>query len=608
MLISAAAHAQLPSPQGFQLPSLFAGDRRLELDVPLGVLVLPATSPATPEKLLIEPLARQFKPWLPGMQLPTSKTQDVWLRLQLPEQKQPESWMLRFPRLNLEKATLYQRLPNDPAQWQQLTAGIHVPNSSWPVKSRDPIFEVTTRTDQTQVFFIRLQNSLPVTENVQLIYSAEFGNGANYAGGLNGLIIGIFMMLTMISLLSWRINNNAQFAWFALFTFTVLLAQLTISGFMILRLWSNSVFLAKTMGWVLPLLSLAALAQFTLAVSYARDLSKPAYYGLWITIVACLLLSIGILLLPDEFPREPLNAIYAAGMLTILGCLSWIAWRSQSWLWMIAASLIPVVLSVLARLAYNLGWVAHMEVALLAGVVTAALGLICIYGVLVSNQLQRLNSSLSEDTLETTDIATGLFSERIARARMPQLILRSNRFEQSCGAILVRWIDCDKVLPSVTAIERGRIFSHLGSRLSRIARDIDTVARFGDDQFLFLIEAPISPEQINALASKILSTCLRPSAVMPEQKGFDLHLALWLSAQMPAQSEQVFELLKNRITQMRDGTQRRVQFIDTPLSTGASADSIDPEHGQKLLAKINALEATQGLPTINLNRRDQASS
>jgi two-component system, sensor histidine kinase LadS len=604
---SAGALAQLPSPNGFQLPSLFAGDRKLEMDVPMGVLVLPAINPPSPEKLLAEPLANQFKPWQPGMQLPTSKTQDVWLRLQLPEQKRPESWLLRVPRLTLEKATLYQRLPDNPAQWQQLVAGIHVPNSSWPIRSRDPIFEVTTRADQSQIYFVRLQHSIPITENVQLIYSTDFGNGANHAGALNGLIIGIFGLLTLISLISWRINDNSNFGWFALFCLTVMLAQLTVSGYMIMRIWSDSVYLAKTMGWVMPLLSLAALARFALGVSYARDISKPIFYGLWTLIASCALTSLGILILPDDFPRGFLSAAYAAGLLIVLGSLGWIAWRSQHWLWMIVASMVPVVLSVLARLAYNQGWVAHMEIALLAGVVAAALGLSCIYGVLVGNQRRRSGATQREDALETTDGATGLFNERIAQARLPQIILRSKRFEKSCGAILVRWIECDTVLPTMNAIERGRIFSHLGSRLNRLARDIDTVARFGDDQFIFLVEAPITREQINALASKILSTCLRPSTAMPDQKGFDLHLALWLSNEVPAQASQVFELLKTRISQMREGTQRRVQFVDTPLTTTPASDNSNPEHAKRLVQKINALEATQGLPTISLKQRDRPS-
>jgi two-component system, sensor histidine kinase LadS len=606
LALTAFAQSPAPASTAYALPSLFAGNKQLPLNAPVSVLVLPSNQAITPDQLLQNPLAEQFKPWQPGTLLPTSKEHDVWLRLPLPQQDRPQSWMLRVPRLNLEKATLYQRSPSNPAQWQEQMAGVDVPNSSWPIRARDPIFEISTRSDQTQLFFIRLQNTMPVTESIQLIHSSDFGNGANYAGSLNGTIIGVFLILTLISLISWRIYSNSHFGWFALFCLSIMLSQLTVSGYMFMRIWPGSVYLAKTMGWVMPLLSLAALARFSLSVSYARDLSKPIYYGLWSMMALCALLCIGILSMPLSFPRSPLNAVYALGMLGIVGSLSWIAWRSQHWLWMVVVSILPLFISVLARLAYNLGWVAHMELALLAGVITAALGLLCIYAALIHNQRQRVLSTQREETLDTTDGATGLFNERIARARLPQIILRSKRFEKACGVVMLRWVDCDKILASVNAIERGRIFAHLGNRLNRLARDIDTAARLGDDQFVFLVEAPVSREQLSALASHILATCMRPSPALPANKGFDLHMALWLSNELPADAPTVLELLKTRINQMREGTQRRVQFIDSPLSTAPSQDQSDPEHGQKLVEKINALEATHELPMIDLTSRKRS--
>lgn len=602
LFIGSSALATPTSGAGFRLPSLFTDNQQLTLDVPMGVLALPADKSSSPEQLLQSPLADQFTPWQSGMTLPTSKAQDVWLRLQLPQQSRPQSWMLRIPRLTLEKATLYQRSP-DAAGWQQQSAGIEVPNSSWPIRARDPIFEISTRSDQTQVFFVRLQNTLPITENPQLFHSSDFGNGANYAGSLNGAIIGIFIILSLVSLVSWQINRNSHFAWFALVCFSVMLAQLTVSGYMFMRIWPGSVFLAKTMGWVLPLLSLAALSRFALSVSYAHDLSRSIYFGLWTVIALCVLISLGILVMPTVFLRAPLNAAYAAGLLTILVSLSWIAWRSQHWLWLIVASLLPIILSVMARLAYNQGWVSHMEIALLAGVVTATLGLICIYATLISHQRKRLVTTQREDALETKDAATGLFTARIAQARLPLVILRSKRFEKACGVILVRWIDCEKTMAEANAIDRGRIFSHLGNRLNRLARDIDTVARFGDDQFLFLVEAPVTRDQLSALASKILATCMRPSSVMPDHKGFDVHEAIWLSSDLPADASQVLELLKTRIDQMREGTQRRVQFVNTPTSITSVNDQSDPGHAKRLVDKINELEKTHGLPTLDLTSR-----
>ncbi len=598
--LALTVHAQAPNIQtaAFQLPSLFADNKILVLEQPLGVLVAPKTPALSPAQLLQSPLAEQFKVWQTGMLLPTSDQQDVWLRLSLPKQSRPQSWLLRIPRLTLHKATLFQLMPDQLGVWQTQVSGIHVPSSAWPVRSRDPIFEISTRSDATQVLFVRLENNVPVTENIQLIHSSDFGNAANYAGALNGLIMGVFAMLTLISLISWRIYHNSHFGWFALFSISMMFSQLNASGHLFFRVWPHSVYLAKTMGWVLPFLSLMALARLALSVSYARDLSALIYRGLWSLIALSGLICAALLIWPEIVPREPLNFIFAAGMFCVLGAMAWIAWHSQRWLWLVVLSLIPVVLSVLARLAYNLALFAHMEVALLMGVLTSALGLLCVYGALIYHQSLRLASSLQEDAMETKDVPTGLFNERIARARLPQIITRSKRFGKPCGVILLRWIGFNAVMAKSNTVERGRIFAHLGNRLSRLARDIDTVARFGDDQFIVLVEAPVSHEQLSALASKILTTCLRPSNVLPDQKGFDLHMALWLSDQVAADASQALELLKTRISQMREGTQRRVQFINANLSTNPGTAASDGITAEKLIAKINALEATQSLPTI----------
>lgn len=609
---NAASGLPLPEARAHRLPSLFEGDQQLNLDAPMGVLTVSAGSQIGPEQLLQSPLAGKFVAWQPGMALPTSELQDAWLRLQLPIQSRPQSWFLRIPRLALDKVTLFQAAPGNPAVWTQQSAGTDVPHSSWPVRSRDPIFEISTRSDQTQTLFVRLQHGKAITEGVQLIHSADFGNGANHAGTLSGLTIGIFLVLTLISLISWRINRSSQLGWFALLCLAMLVTQLTVSGYMLMRVWPNSVYLAKTAGWVVPLMGLAALARFALSVSYARDLSRPIYFALCSLVAVCALASLGILATPHDFPREALNALYAAGMLLIIGSLAWIASRSLSWLWFIVASLVPLILSGLTRLAYNLGWVANMELALLAGVISAALGLICIYATLVTQQRQRIVTVQREDALETTDISTGLFNERIVRARLPQIIVRSKRASSGngCGAILVRWLDFEQVMATASTIERGRIFAHLGNRLSRLAREIDTVGRFAEDQFIFLVEAPVSHEQLSALASKILTTCMRPSPALPEQKGFDMHLAVWLSSELPSDAPSALELLKTRINQMREGTQRRVQFINTPLSTAPTLDQSDPEHAKKLVEKINELEKTHGLPTIEIKSRkvDQNSA
>jgi two-component system, sensor histidine kinase LadS len=586
------------------LPSLFESSRQLNLPEPLQMAVVPVSAYTSAEILPIAlPKTLVFQPWKPGMPLPTSAQQDVWLKLVLPATPDQQTWMLRIPRFFLEQATVYQTHPQGSSPWVVQAAGLNLPHPAWPMRSRDPSFMLSTRTDRTQTLFIRLQNSQPITENIELIHAADFAEGANRVGTLYGLILGIFSILTLISVISAITHRSAHFAWFALFTFSMLLSQLTVSGYMTVRVWGSSVFLAKNMGWVMPLLTLAALARLSIVITYAKDLSKFIFYALWCLVISSLLLALGVLVLSTDFPRLLLNIFYACGMVVIFCSIAWIAWRSQHWLWQVTASIVPLMISVMARLAYNLGWVQHVDQALLAGVITASLGLILIYTAMLIQQRDRHALSQREQALETRDGATGLFNERIGAARLPQLILRSNRFERPCGAILIRWLDFDRFMQSGSITMRVKILAHLGNRLNRLARDIDTVARVGDDLFLFLVEAPVQREDLNALASHIISTCMRPAHVMPDNAGYDLHLALWISEGSTADAAYVMELLKTRIDQMRNGNQRRVQYVDTPMSTLPPTEGLLPEEAQKLVQKINSLEATQGLPSIQLPAR-----
>ncbi len=590
-LMMQASSASASAAQSHSLPSLLPDGKRLALPEPVGVLVLPKNQAISPDDLLQSPYAERFVVWHYGMQLATDARNDVWLRLYLPIQSKPQSWLLRIPRLTLQKASLFQRSIDQPGTWQTQAAGISVPNDDWPMRSRDPIFEITTRSDTTQVFFIRLENSRPVTESPQLMSAGDYGDGARYAGGINGMILGVYTVLILAGMISWRMYRNSQFAWFALWMLVTLFTSLTASGYMITRVWSHSVFMAKIMGEVMAFASLMAFARFSLSVSYARDLSAIIFKSLWALIALCAVLIIAIVLTQAALPRIAMNIAFFLGFLYILFALARIAWQSQVWLWWIVISLIPISMTALARLAYNLTWLASADLALLLGVILFMLGSIGIYGTLLFHQGQRLAKTLRESEREAFDINTGLFAESVARERLPRFIARSKNLGKACGAILVRWVDCNTILADRSAVEKGRVFEHLGERLRRVVREIDTAARYGDDHFIFLLEAPVTRTQLNDMAIKILTSCMRPSPLLASQKGFDLHLALWHSADAPADAPQVLEMLNTRLSQMPDDTSKRVQFVQTPSSDAPPIRLKDAATASEIIRKINTLEA-----------------
>jgi two-component system, sensor histidine kinase LadS len=395
-----------------QLPSLFASSKMLSLPDPVMVLSAPADSIKSPDSFERPFQKNQWAIWQPGFELPTSPETEVWVRLVIPQTPQAEPWTFRIPRISLDKATFYRLESKNteaaPALWQSFSAGMTIPNTQWPMPTRDPVFSLTTRTDQTQLFYIQVQHRVPVTENLQLIHINDLTDGANRVGTLSGLLIGLFIALICVCLISGWINRSAHFYWFALFAFSVMLTQLTLLGYMGLRIWPGSIYMARVSGWFFPMLSLAALARFCLSVSYAKELSVVIFRCLWALIGLCLIIAVVVLATAQGLPQMPLNAFFGIGMLAIVLMMAWLAWRSQHWLWPIVLSLIPIILSAMARLAYNQGWVAHVELAQLAGVITASLGLLAIYATMILHSRERLTVSLRQQALEVTSITSAL--------------------------------------------------------------------------------------------------------------------------------------------------------------------------------------------------------
>jgi two-component system, sensor histidine kinase LadS len=591
IVLPSSSWAQKPESNHNSLPSFSNELRQLELPAPMGVLVQPTSILVpTPEQLLQQPLADQFVPWHRGFKLPTSKGADVWLRLDLPQQNPPTTWILRIPRVSLHKATLFEREIQDPARWHTQATGTDVPNVLWPSRARSPQFELTTRADQTQTVFVRLQNNERITEDIQLVSSSDIGLATTISGSINGMFIGVFSMLTLLGLASWRLFKNPHFGWFALLSITVMLAVLTLSGFMNMRVWSSTPSLSKLMIWVAPFTALAAFVRLVMSITYMKDLSKRLYAGSWAGIAVCCAACIYVVLAPLDVYRPALAIVFAAILLLAASCVAWIAWRSQSWLWAVVLCMVPAFLAVMASLAYGLGWDAPAELITLMIVITTGLALIATYMILVSNQLSRRKAWGHENLQEMRDASTKLWTKDVAMIRFEHFIARSQRFHHSCGAVLVRWNDIQKLFAHANAISRGSILAELGQRLARLGREIDTVARYDDNHFLFLVEAPITETKIRSLAGKILASCMRPYDQSPEGRGFDVHIAVWLYSQSPCDQNEAIKLLFSRLVRMNEGTQRRVRFVNAPDFDQTMDLHSDPQHGQALITKINAIE------------------
>lgn len=567
----------------------------LPLAGPMQWQALPLGAVQSPQEFDDPARAQAFADLTAATLLPTQTGREVWLRFTLPATAAAQNWYLRIPRVRLELATLY--FLDMQNRWTSESAGENIPVASWPVPTRLPSFQLATQVDQTQTFFVRLEHRSAIAEHPELITPNDYLNGAALAGGLVGLLVGLFSLLVLLSLLTAYVYRNLHFVWFALFVFLLMLVQLVLIGFAAHRLWPHSTYLNQTMVWLSALCGLAACLWFIVQVSYAKE-AFPRIYKLSLGVIALLAITaIAYALNHRSFPNTIVSSVVGLTLVWSLGCLAWMAWRSQRWLWIVVGGFAPLTLSMLIRLAYNFGWIRQIEITQAWSVVASIVSMIVVYAGLILRNRELFAAMERKAALAYTDPATGLAAAHIGALRLPRLLDRSATAQQPCAAILVQWLDYKKYMDPLSADHKSVVLSHLGERLRHAVRKIDTVVRLEDDLFLYLIEPPTTRDVVNAMATKILTSCLRPALPLMQRNPYNMHIAVWISANKAMTDAEVMEALRTRINSMKDGTPRKVQFVESPISSGLGDTFKETEtgqHNQNILAKIDALEANPG--------------
>jgi two-component system, sensor histidine kinase LadS len=582
----------------------------LALATPLQWLAVAKGTVASPDAFQAADTAPGFAAYTPSTRLPTSLQNDVWLRFALPVTNAPEQWYLRIPHLSLERAVFY--FQDSGNSWKSQSAGEKVAMAQWPVPSNRPTFAVHTRTDQTQTYYLKLEHETALMQRPELISANEYVEDSAHVGILVGLMFGLFCLLGVMGALAARTYRNLNFAWFAVMVFTLLLVQLVLIGYAGQRLWPHSPYLTHAMCWLSWLFFLAAATWFYAQASVSKEIFPKIHKTSIALTVVLLCVSVMYAVIPQDFPRAVLNALAGLTILWIAGSSGWMAWRSQqTWLWYLSAGMVPLALTLFTRIAYNLGWVRHIELAQFCSLLVGCVGMLVIYRALIARNREAQIIRERERASIDNDVATGLPLARTLNVRMPLMLARSERFDEPCGVLMVRWLDYANYIEPLTSSQRGAVLSHLGARLSKLCRPIDTVARLDDDHFVFMVEAPISRERLNALGTKILSVCMRPGRPQVDNNIYNVHIAVWTSTKGIMATAQVLESLRTRLNHMGNGTSRRVQFVDgTPSSKPGDGNSEMPNitvssalNSADLIAKINAIEASPILPTVALSSK-----
>ncbi len=116
------------------------------------------------------------------------------------------------------------------------------------------------------------------------------------------------------------------------------------------------------------------------------------------------------------------------------------------------------------------------------------------------------NSRQKLEYMATHDILTRLPNRTMLEDRLQQAITRAKRHNRFGALLFLDLDDFKQVNDSLGHVVGDKLLRHVAQRLQTSRRKQDTVARFGGDEFVIILEDIDKTEDINVIAEKLLQS------------------------------------------------------------------------------------------------------
>lgn len=132
----------------------------------------------------------------------------------------------------------------------------------------------------------------------------------------------------------------------------------------------------------------------------------------------------------------------------------------------------------------------------------------------ISEQISELRDNQDElEHLAQHDPLTGLANRRKFQERLDHALAQARRVPQTVSVLFID-LDRFKIINDHHGHEVGDVvLQTVARRLLAVLREVDTVARIGGDEFVALLGAPANPEQLEAIARKLLQVLGEPMSL-----------------------------------------------------------------------------------------------
>ena len=450
----------------------------------------------------------------------------LWVRFVARVNGRGQRWLLQVDLPGVDEATLYYRDGAGALVTQH--AGDSLPQSAWAERGRMPFFALSPEAGRDVTYLLRIQHErVPFSGGLFLVTQATASEQEQHAQFLLGAYFGLAGLAIFVALANALVYRDRGFGSYSAYVLVMVLGQAGLTGIGGMLFWPEIPALNNPVTFFLPVLAGA------LGVWFVRIVAEPRQHSVLLDRLAVAMI-LGLVaaagfdaLRPTMVGFELSMHLLSLSMVVVLVLLGLSVARGDRHSRWIAAGFALVVLGGLFPVARNFGLIPS--------------GFLSEYGLMLGSALEMpllfygLNRRLNVQTetrararaLAVTDPLTGLTSQRRLLTQLQTLLNRASPTRPF--ALMVVELANHATLARELGREGGdRALVLAASRLRRVVRDADIVARVGTQHFAVLMQSPCSLDEANAMATHVVAQGLRESEVLPPGTILRFHVALGL--------------------------------------------------------------------------------
>jgi diguanylate cyclase (GGDEF)-like protein len=493
----------------------------------------------------------------------------VKLRLQIPE-GQSTRWTLSLPQPFLDCVKFYQ--PDGVGGWTEQIAGDTRPQSEWTKKALHPDFDLAIPAGSPQDVYIRVRNFKHVSMPILMAPTGQRDVDRLREYVYLGLILGLLLALSMLSLIRYLEHHNRADAWASgyglLITFTI--AQ--INGIANAVWWGTLPEFGDVASGFMPLVAMGATLLFVrhlygLSARYRRYDAFLAGMG-WSTLASVLFFAV--------LDRSQADIIGSAFMfLATTTCLAatLLNWRGGSpvarwlmlafvpqfmmlmWLMAEAVGLVPTV--------WQLRYVMSAMVALTVPLIVHALSL-------ATHDRKELR--VRHQALPTQDALTGILTPEAFDKAMHEARTRVLEEHDQVALLLVDVINHEHIRETMGDQTAEQCLLRAVVKLHRVLRDVDQAGRVGSARFALLLEGVRTRQEVTERMVKLIASGLIPLKGLYPEVTLQFHIGAVLLHERPLPPDEAMTELDGLMDSMSPRTRRPIRFLEPEATMAATLD------------------------------------